>query len=152
MRKRILGFMLAAGLMVACGGGMPLMAATVSGTLQYTYASGPQPDSNNNWPACSTSITTECVTGFKVYDITNSSSPLVIGSLLNANNPTGTQTLSFQFTVNNYAYGQHTLVATTVAVNATGGAIESAYSAATIATYAAPSAPGAPAALTVTIK
>lgn len=137
--------------MAACGfSPLPLNAATVTVTATYTYSASSTLDSSGNWPACSATITSTCVTGFKIYQ-TDVTPFVVIGTLNNPTTPSGTQTFAQSFTDSSLAYGTHSVEATTLYVDSSGAAQETGYSAAATFVYSA----GAPAIIilkTVTAK
>ena len=138
--------------MVACGSGpSQLFATTVSGALSYTYSATSQVDANNNWPACTATITTECVTGFNVYDTTGST-PVLLGKVPNSQTPSGAQTMTFTFTATGLAYGTNTAVETTAYIGSGGTSAESADSAPATFTVPAPGSPGPPAIISLTAK
>lgn len=137
-------------LLAACGMQAPsLFATTLTVSLGYTYSSSGQVDSSNDYPACSATVTTNCVTGFNVYDTTGST-PVLIGKIPNASTPTGSQTVIGTFTLSNPTYGSHTAVATTAYIGPSGTAAESADSAPATFTIN-PGAPNAPAAITIKV-
>lgn len=149
LRKNVLTLILAA-LVTACGMQAPsLFATTVNVSLSYTYSATAAVDSSNDYPACTATVTTNCVTGFNIYDTTGST-PVLIGKISNAATPSGLQTVTQTFTLSNPTYGTHTAVATTAYIGPSGTAAESADSAPQSFTIN-PAAPNAPASFTIKV-
>ncbi|MDE1940610.1 MAG: hypothetical protein KGI66_00635 [Patescibacteria group bacterium] len=122
-----------------------LGAATLTVQLTYTYSTTTTVDANGNWPACSATVKSTCINGFKVYqsDVT----PFVaVGTINNAATPSGTQTFSQDLTDSSLSYGAHAIEATTLYIDSSGAAKETTYSASAPFVYDA----GVPA--TVVIK
>jgi len=139
-----------ASIVIACGEQAPnIYASTLTISLTYTYSTTSTIDSNNDYPACTSTITTNCVTGFNVYDTTGST-PVLLVKLPNASPASGTVTVIGSATLNSPTPGTHTAVATTAYIGDNGTAAESAYSASTTFIIAAP-APAAPASLTIKV-
>lgn len=135
--KKLINYLFPVLLMVACGGGVPMLhAATVTVKATYTFSATNTVDASGNWPACSATITSTCVSGFKVYDSTTSTYS-VIGILNTPTTPSGTQTFQQNFTDNTLTYGSHSAVATTMYVDSSGATKETAYSAPTNYVYSA---------------
>jgi hypothetical protein len=148
--KRLWIEIVLAAFIVACGAQAPaLYATTLNITLTYTYSSTTSIDSGNNYPACAGSVMVNCITGFNIYDTTNSS-PVLLGKVPNPSSPSGTVSASTTLTLTNPTPGTHTAVARTAYVGSGGTAAESVDSApATFQIQA--TAPGAPASLSITV-
>jgi hypothetical protein len=54
----------------------PILQAQNAGSITFTWTG----DGNPTWPACSTTVTTSCLTDFTLSDITNA--PVVISSTI----------------------------------------------------------------------
>lgn len=136
--------------LIACGAQAPaLYATTLNVTLTYTYSSTNSIDSANDYPPCTGSVTTNCVTGFNIYDTTNST-PVLLGKVPNPSPASGTVSASGSIPLTNPTPGTHTAVARTAYIGQGGTAAESADSApATFQIQAV--APGAPASLNIKV-
>jgi len=150
MKKYWIDILLVA-VLVACGGQAPaLYATTLDVTMTYTYSSTTSIDSGNNYPACTGSVTVNCVTGFNIYDTTKST-PVLLGKVPNPSPASGTTSASATLTLTNPTPGSHTAVARTAYIGGGGTAAESVDSApATFQIQAI--APVAPASLTITVQ
>lgn len=112
---------------------LSLNAATASYSFHYDYT---------GLPACTVSLTTNCLNGFILYDITGTRR--VAATIPNPGSPSGSMTITGSYTET--ATGRHTVVVTAVWVLTGGGTLESADS--NSATFQV--APPSPTALTVT--
>lgn len=128
---------LAAVLIVACGGGLTtlLKAADITAHLTIVYSTGATVDSSGNWPACSSSVKTLCITGFNIYDLTGGQRKLLF-TLPNATTTSGQQTVTGTQTVAGFTYGTHSLVATVALIDVSGTAGEGPDSAPAQCVYA----------------
>jgi len=116
----------AAVLMVGCGMTFPpqVRAGTLTGGITYTYSATPYVDNNGNWPACSSTVIIECVSGFKLYD-TTSGTAVEIGSVPNPAGASGIVTVTYNITLTNPSYGTHTFYERVQGVSVDGTAVES---------------------------
>ena len=114
---------------MGCGMGFPPQAhaGTLTGGITYTYSSTSYVDSNGNWPACTSQVIIECVTGFKVYD-TTSGSPVSLGTVPNPAGASGIVSITYNLTLTNPSYGTHTIYERAQGISASGTAVESANS------------------------
>jgi len=115
--------------LAACGGQAPALYATsLSVTLNYTYSTSTSVDSAGDYPPCTSTITKNCVTGFNVYDTTNST-PVLLGKVPNPSVASGTEQASSTLTMTNPTPGTHTAIARTAYIGSGGTAAESVDSA-----------------------
>lgn len=148
--KKWLPEILLALFIAACGTqAPPLSAATLQISLGYTYSTTASIDSSNDYPACTATITTSCVSGFNIYD-TTSSTPVLLGKVPNASPASGPTTVVGSITLTNPTPGNHTAVARTAYIDSGGQAAESADSAPATFQIASP-APLAPTTLTIKV-
>ena len=95
-------------------------------------------------------MTTGCVTGFNIYDVT-SGNTVLLGTVPNGSNPSGQQIVTSILTLDNPTIGTHTIYARAAYVGSNGVHAESTNSpTATFTVNAA--APNAPLAVTVKAK
>lgn len=99
------------------------------------------------FPACSSTVTTNCITGFNVYDVT--STKTLIGTIPNSTTPTGKQNVSDTF-VKTYTPGNYSIDATCAYKDANGNAAEGPASSPVPFTVNAAAVPGSPS-ITVTV-
>jgi hypothetical protein len=126
-------------------------ATTLTVSLTYTYSTTGAVDTSKApaaFPGCTTTLTTNCITGFNVYDTTTTRT--LIGTVPNSSNPSGQQTMTDAFIPATYAAGSHTIVATTAYKDANGAAQESTDSSPFTFTVPVVANPGAPS-VTVTV-
>lgn len=139
MKQRLISILnsLLLAFLFACGGGgvTLLRAADITANLTYTYSSSTSVDGNNDWPACSSTVKTLCITGFNLYDVTGGARTLLF-TISNAATPTGQQTITQTQTVNGFTFGTHNLVATAAYLDSSGTAAEGPDSASTPCVYA----------------
>lgn len=132
-------------------GASPLLASTsLTVTASYTYSATGSLDTTQTppaFPACSSTVTANCITGFNIYDVT--STKTLIGTIPNAASPSGKQTVSDTF-IKTYAPGTYQIDATCAYKDANGNAAEGPASASVPFTVNATAVPGAPT-ITVTV-
>jgi hypothetical protein len=134
-------------LLVCAGAGItrlagPSSALAAQSLTNVTFNWTSTNSASSGWPNCSSSITTVCVSGYALADVTNSASPVVISSTIAA---TAT---SYVLTPLPSA-GSHTYALATVGVGTTVGSIVTS-TPATATTTIPGSAPNPPAGLQVT--
>jgi hypothetical protein len=149
--KRTWATVALAAIVLACGDQAPnIYATSLTISLTYTYSTTGSIDANNNYPACTQAVTTNCITGFNVYDTTGST-PALIAKLPNASPASGTVGIIQTVTLTGPTPGTHTAVARTAYIGADGTAAESVDSAPTTFVIPAP-APSAPASLVIKVN
>lgn len=89
--------------------------ATSLTQVTFTWSSGNS--ATNGWPNCSSTITTTCVSGYTLADVTNSASPVVISANIGATATTYALTPL-------PAQGSHTYALVTNGVGATTGSTD----------------------------
>lgn len=140
LKSRWISFAIAA-LIFSCGGGITILrAADITAHLTIVYSSSGSIDSSNDWPACSSTVKTLCITGFNIYDLTGGQRKLLF-KMANAAATSGQQTVTETHTVSGFSYGTHPLVATVAIIDVSGSAAEGPDSAQAQCVYAPGTAP-----------